>query len=186
MTTATENPIPAPVALAERPGRLGGSMRTQVGSSDLRADRLVRQVRCQIDALRERIDGRAVPETLTRLDLAAVAADPDAALELPPSLLVRALVDAHGEISCLEERVTDERTKIGALSARIREIDTEQAFSRGRIQTLDEVIAALHSNLEDLRLQRDSTRLLSISAAPRALRASDQATVEALPGVEEA
>ncbi len=161
-------------------------MRTQIGSSDLRAERLVRQVRWQLDELRERIDSRAVPETLTRLDLAAVAADPETAIELPPSLLVRALVDAQGEISCLEERVADQRTKIGALSARIREIDTERAYSRGRTQTLDDVIAALHSNLEDLRLQRDNTRLLPLPAAPRALRPNDQAAVEALPGVEEA
>jgi hypothetical protein len=161
-------------------------MRTQIGSSDLRAERLMRQLRGQLDELRERIDSRAAPELLTRLDLAAVAADPDAAMELPAALLVRALVQAHGDILCLEERVADQRTKIGALSARIREVDTERAYSRGRTQTLDEVIAALHSNLEDLRLQRDSARLLPISAAPRALRSSDQATVEALPGVEEA
>ncbi len=184
--TAPEMLAPSPVPLAERPGRLAGSMRTQLGSSDLRAERLVRQLRGQLDELRERIDGRAVPEFLTRIDLAAVKADPEAAMELPAGLLVRALVMAHDDIVCLEERVADQRTKIGALSARIREIDAERAYNRGRTQTLDEVIAALHANLEDLRLQRDSARLLPISSAPRALRPSDQATVEALTGVEEA
>ena len=182
----SETPVPSPVPLAERPGRLAGSMRTQVGSSDLRAERLVRQIRGQLDELRERIDGRVTPETLTRIDLAAVAADPEAATELPAGLLVRALVEAHEDLCRLQDQVADQRTKIGALSAHIREIDAERAYSKGRTQTLDEVIAALHANLEDLRLQRDSARLLPIPTAPRALRPSDQATVEALPGVEEA
>jgi len=183
---ALEAPVASSVPLAERPARLAGSMRTQIGSSDLRAERLVRQIRGQLDELRERIDGRVAPETLTRIDLAAVAADPEAATELPVGLLVRALIEAHGELSRLQDQAADQRTKIGALSARIREIDAERAYSRGRMQTLDEVIAALHANLEDLRLQRDNARLLPIPSTPRALRPSDQVTVEALPGVEEA
>ncbi|MCE7928929.1 MAG: hypothetical protein DYG91_10615 [Chloroflexi bacterium CFX7] len=188
---ATANPsaaatTPAPAHFASHNGRLAGSLRTQIGSSDLRAERLVRQLRCQLDDLRERVDGRAVPAEMTLVDIAAVAADPEAAAELPNALLVRALIESHRRAQELEERLAGQRSELGALSARIHEMDTEGAFARGRLQTLEDVIAALHSNLEDLRLVRDAARPLPLAPGPRALRSSEQAPMESLPGVEEA
>lgn len=184
--TATAAP-PPPAAFGAHNGRAAGSLRTQVGSSDLRAERLVRQLRGQLDELKGRVDGRAIPAEMTLVDIAAVAADPDAAAELPPALLVRALVESHHRMAELEARVADQRGKIGALSSRIREMDSERAYARGRLQTLEEVIAAMHANLEDLRFIRDAAaRPMPLAPGPRALRASEQAPVESLPGVEEA
>ncbi len=180
----TEPPAPAPFAAHN--GRLAGSLRNQVGSSDLRAERLVRQLRVQLDELKERIDGRAVPADLTLVDLAAVAADPAAAAELPAPLLVRALAEAHRRIVESEECAAGQSSTIDALNARLHELESERAYARGRLQTLEDVIAALHANLEDLRLVRDAARPLPLAPGPRALRASEQTAVESFPVVEEA
>lgn len=178
---------PPPAAFGAHNGRAAGSFRTQVGSSDLRAERLVRQLRGQLDELKERVDGRAIPTEMTLLDVAAAVADPEAAAALPPGMLVRALLDLHRHMMELEENVAEQRSKIGALSSRIRDMDTERAYARGRLQTLEEVIGALHANLEDLRFVRDgAARPLPLAPGPRALRASEQAPVESLPGAEEA
>lgn len=158
-------PIPAP--FAARPGGFHGPMKTQISGSEVRTERIVRQVRSEIDELRQSMAKiRDFPDDLAGLDLAAVAANPDAAAALPPALLVRALVEAHDREARLERRMRKQRERIERLEEKVRALKVERAYSRGRQATLEDVIAALHANLQDLRLFRDGAPGLASGAHP--------------------
>lgn len=158
---ANGTPPASDVALLER--RLAGGhapMKSQATGGDARAERLVRQVQNEVAELREALGTMRPPPTdLTVLDLDAVAKDPEAAAKLPSQLLVRALVDQHERNATLKRQLEERRKRIDELENRVRELEQECAWSRGRLQTLDDVIAALHANLQDLRLHRDSHQL---------------------------
>lgn len=163
--SASTDPLPAP--FAARPGGFHGPMKTQVSGSEVRTERIVRQVRSEIDELRQSMARiREFPDELTGLDLAAVAANPDAAAALPPALLVRALVEAHDREARLERRVRKQRDRIERLEEKVRNLKQERAYSRGRQATLEDVIAALHANLQDLRLFRDAPSSLASGERP--------------------
>lgn len=162
---AAADPLPAP--FAARPGGFHGPMKTQVSGSEVRTERFVRQVRSEIDELRQSMAHiREFPNDLAGLDLAAVAANPDAAAALPPALLVRALVEAHDREARLERRARKQRDRIERLEEKVRSLKQERAYSRGRQATLEEVIAALHANLQDLRLFRDTPSTLASGERP--------------------
>lgn len=152
---------PAPPAVAQ-PGPLSlrfnqGPLKSQMSASDVRTDRVARQIRAEIDGLRASVAlFQATPGDFTRIDPAAVAADPDAAAALPPALLVAAIVEADRQQQRFAARLAKQRARIEKLEARVRELKQERAWLRGRQQTLDEVIGALHANIEDLRLHRDA------------------------------
>lgn len=151
--------VPSSLVLARLAGG-HGPMKSQATGSDARAERLVRQVRGELDELRQAIGHiREVPEELTALDLEAVADDPEAAASLPPVLLVRALLEQRERNRRLEKRLAKQRGRIEQLEDRLRDLKQERAWQRGRLATLDEVIAALHANLADFRLQRDAHEL---------------------------
>ncbi|MGE5596615.1 MAG: hypothetical protein ACM3S1_11350, partial [Hyphomicrobiales bacterium] len=155
------------------------ALKTQLTGSDARAERLVRQVRSELEDLRQSITRiREIPEALTELDLAAVAADPDAAAALPPGLLVRALIEARERNNRLEKRIAKQRDRIERLEEKVRDLKQERAWLRGRMETFEDVIAALHANIEDLRLHRDSARALGIGAESPALPAPAPAAGE--------
>ncbi|MCK9517626.1 MAG: hypothetical protein M0R74_01170 [Dehalococcoidia bacterium] len=177
-TPAVEEPPAAPGARmpATPPSmvaaRLGGHgpMKSQATGSDARAERLVRQVRTEVDELRQALGRmRDTPGELTALDLEAVANDPDAAAALPPVLLVRALLEQRERNTRLEKKLAKQRDRIELLEDRVRDLKQERAWQRGRLSTLDDVIAALHANLSDLRLHRDGRELEAPSAPPIAL-----------------
>jgi small-conductance mechanosensitive channel len=164
--------VPSSLVLARLAGG-HGPMKSQATGSDARAERLVRQVRGELDELREAIGRiRGVPEELTALDLEAVADDPEAAATLPPVLLVRALLEQRERNRRLEKRLAKQRGRIEQLEDRVRDLKQERAWQRGRLTTLDDVIAALHANLTDFRLQRD-THEVEAPARP-ALDAPDE------------
>ncbi|MBI2766709.1 MAG: hypothetical protein HYX53_12490 [Chloroflexi bacterium] len=177
-------PAPAPAAAHAVPpsiaNRLAAStQRSQYGSGDVRAERLVRQVRGEMAELRETFEAlRAVPEDLTAVDLDAIAANPGAATALPPAMLIRALIATYESNRRLERKVAKLKDETDSLRGRVRDLKQDRAWFRGRMETLDDVIEALHANIDDLRHHRDNTRPVAAPAQPRALRASGQA-----PGV---
>jgi hypothetical protein len=150
------------------------SLRGQFTAADSRADRLVRQVRGEVADLRHALDHLSLENAdLMEVDIAAVIADPATAAALPPAALVRAIVAAGQRGDALESQLAMQKKKASRLRAQLREQRLEDAAARARVETLGEVIAALHDNLEDLRAERDHARSLLSAPAPRAaLRAA--------------
>ena len=155
-------PLPAPV--------VNIPLRSQVTGVDSRADRLVRQVRNEVEALKKTLDDIALDrDEMLELDLRALMADPEHALTLPPAVLVRALVASGEENTRLQARADRQREKATKLTEKLRGLERDDAGRRARLETLEEVIAALHANLEDLRYDRDHLAVVA-PAAPQALR----------------
>ena len=145
-------------------------LRSQITGVDSRADRLVRQVRNEVEALKKTLDDIASDrDEMLELDIDAVMADPEHALTLPPAVLVRALVESGEENRRLQKRATRQREKATKLTQKLRDLEREDAARRARLETFEEVLAALHANLEDLRYERDHLRVAA-PAAPQALR----------------
>lgn len=131
-------------------------MRGQATGSDARAERLIRQIRAEVETLRTTLDEMATAqEDMVSLDLEAVAADPDAAAAMPPAVLVRGLVTASQRIGAMNTELASINETVKKLESINHELQLEHSFNRGRLETLDEVIAALHGNLQDLRFDRD-------------------------------
>lgn len=145
------------------------TMKRQLNSSDVRTDRLVRLLREEIDGVRTLLDAFAEDqEELLVVDPEAIAADPKAAASLPGAILVRTILGLEEERLQAVARATALEQDVESLAAQIIELRLGEAGLRGRLQTYDDVIAALHGNLEDLRYARDHTA--SIQAEPARLR----------------
>jgi len=172
---------PVPPSIANR--LAGVPMRSQMSGGDVRAERLVKQVRGEVDELRTTLASlTAGPGDLSTLDYDAVAANPAAAALLPPATLVAAITELHGRNRKLARKSEKLEARLEALETKVRDLKQDRAWARGRLDTLAEVIEALHANIEDLRHHRDNTRALAAPAvAPRALRAAGQAGVNGHP-----
>ncbi|MFN0094228.1 MAG: hypothetical protein ACKVVT_05545 [Dehalococcoidia bacterium] len=161
---------------------LGPRMRTQLTGSDARTDRLVKDVRHDLERLRRKLDAfEAVPDELTEVDLEAVAEHPDAAAALPPALLVRGLVRAHDHNEQLATENDAQLARISELELEIHDLREEKSYMRGRLETMEQVIGALHANIQDLRLARDSVShpVVEPATAPRVLRPAPAEVLEA-------
>jgi len=176
-----KSPFPPTVAAAkETTEPLASSLftiplRGQSSASDARADRLVRQVRGEIEELRDAIGGLAADQgEMLHVDPADIAANPEAALTLAPAVLVRAIVAAHEGATQAARRERHRAKRLSKLQARLRKSAIEDAEIRSRLGTLEEVIAALHANLEDLRLERGGLRMVD---------GDGQATAAVLPPI---
>jgi hypothetical protein len=95
---------------------------------------------------------------LLEVDPATVAANPEAAATLPPALLVRALVAANEENRALRKQLRKAREQRTRALSHARTLELAAAARDGRLATLEEVLAALHANLQDLRQQREFLR----------------------------
>ena len=84
----------------------------------------------------------------------AVAENPSIAATLSPAVLVNSLIAAGETEHDLESRIASLSAELTAVRAQLEQVERERAGERGRLSTLDEVIAALHGNLEDLREER--------------------------------
>lgn len=84
-----------------------------------------------------------------------VVADPLRAERLPAPALVGAILAADTENHALRRRLHAHQAELQELRKSMAEHVTEDGELRGRLRTLEEVIAALHANLDDLRIQRD-------------------------------
>lgn len=137
------------------------NLRGQATASDARADRLIRQIRAEVESLRQTLDEMtAAQEDMVAIDLDSVVADPAAAAGLPPAVLVRGLVTASEKIRTLNDEIATVNESIQRLQTLNHQLEVEHSFNRGRLETLDEVVAALHANLQDLRYERDQSRLI--------------------------
>lgn len=153
-------------------------LRAQATGTDARAERLIRQIRGEVEELRAALDEvtGAQGEMMT-VDLAAVVADPGAAAALPAPVLVRAIISAAKEIERLQAQVAEQARAMTELVSTVHELREEQSFRRGRLETLEEVIAALHANLQDFRTARDYGRgpMVNGNGAQAAIAAAEAA-----------
>jgi predicted transcriptional regulator len=76
-------------------------------------------------------------------------ADPAGAERLPPAALVQAVFACEHENRALRRRLQARKQELHELKAGMAEHVVEDADC-GRLRTLEEVIAALHANIEDL------------------------------------
>lgn len=147
--------------------------RAQLTGNDMRTERLVREVRSELADLRHAFDSLGeAREDIVEIDLHAVAAHPEAAATLPPATLVQALVSAAAKIKELERQIGVHAREEHALRDRLASLQDDYAYTRGRLETLHEVIAALHGNLEDFRYDRDRRRLAE-TPTQRVLRSGE-------------
>lgn len=136
--------------------RMDIPLRGQMNGSDARAERLVRQVRNDVERLQKLLDTLSADQgELMEADPAAIAANPEAAATLAPALLVRAVVSAEKENRRLRKRLSKARQREQQLHGRLQQMDVAEAARKARLDTLEEVLAALHGNLQDLRQERE-------------------------------
>ena len=134
-------------------------MRGQMTSSDARAERLVRQVRNEVSALQKTFASLAEEhDAMYEVDPAAIARNPETALTLPPAILVRAVVSSESENLRLRKRARKNEARQRKLRERLQELQLSEAARQSRLQTLEDVIGALHGNLTDLRQEREFLR----------------------------
>jgi hypothetical protein len=185
LETAPQSRPMTPHAIAPSGARL--AFKDQASGTDARAERFFRQVRAEVDDLKKSITERKIVDhEFAELDAAAVAANPEAAALVPADVLVKTIIELHENGERLERRIAKLRGQNGRLRGRIRALKRDRAFERGRLETLDQVIEALHSNLGDLRLARDAdSPRLEARQEPRVLR-PEALAAEALPPAENA
>lgn len=134
-------------------------LRAQMTGSDARAERLVRQVRSDVERLQKVLDALSQEQgDLLEVDPAAIAANPDAAATLAPGLLVRAVIAAETENRRLRKRLAKARQREQKLQGRLQQMELASAARKSRLDTIEEVLAALHGNLQDLRQEREFLR----------------------------
>jgi chromosome segregation ATPase len=95
---------------------------------------------------------------MLEVDPAAVAANPEAALTLAPAILVRAVVSAEAENRKLRKQARKVQARQRQMRERLHELELSEASRVSRLQTLEDVIGALHGNLTDLRQEREFLR----------------------------
>jgi hypothetical protein len=139
--------------------RVDFPLKGQMTGSDARAERLVRQVRQDVERLQATLTQLASEQSdLYEVDAASVAANPDAALTLPPAVLVRALIASDQENRTLRKRIGKSRIREQKLREKLHRMELDEASRKSRLDTLEEVLAALHGNLQDLRAEREYLR----------------------------
>lgn len=166
--------------LQQRTGlRLAGPLKGQASGSDARAERLIRQVRKDVERLQSTLEQLSAEQSdLLEVDPETVAANPEAAATLPPATLVRAVVAASEEIHRLRRQLRKARKQRERALQHARTLELAAASRDARLATLEEVIAALHANLQDLREERQYLREVAPArlAAPGTPRLPEQRT----------
>jgi len=158
-------------AAAPSPRPFSLPLRSQFTASDSRADRLVRQIRGEVDHLKHTLDNLAHEhDEMVEVDPAAVAANPETAAALPAAVLVRTIITAGAANVRLRKRVAKQGRREASLRQRLNDLKVEDAANRARLDTLEEVLSALNGNLQDLRFERDYQRGLSAAQPVPALR----------------
>ncbi|MCZ2108746.1 MAG: signal peptidase I [Dehalococcoidia bacterium] len=149
-------------------------LRSQATATDARTERLVRSIRGEVEELRETLDAIASDRgEFLEADIAAVIADPEGAASLPPAVLVRAIVAANERNEQMLAELGRQARRNAKLKSKLRALRITHAQVAGRMATLDEVIGALHANLEDLRLERGGeVRRVAQPQQPQPLRAA--------------
>jgi transcriptional accessory protein Tex/SPT6 len=119
----------------------------------------VRQVRSDVERLQQVLDALSAEQgEMMDVDPGAITANPDAAATLAPSLLVRAVVSAETENRRLKKRLAKARQREQQMHGRLQQMEVAEAMRKARLDTLEDVLAALHANLQDLRQEREFLR----------------------------
>ena len=133
------------------------SLKGQASTLDARAERLVKHVRTEIDGIRESLDMiGAGQEEMLEVTPGSVAENPAIAATLAPMVLVRSLISAGRRQVELEQELAEITAHLTAASHELGSMREEHAGRAGRMDTLDQVISALHENLSDLRADREN------------------------------
>ncbi len=131
------------------------SFKGQATALDARAERLVQHVRSEVEGLRESLDLiGAGQEEMLEVTPASVAENPSVAATLAPMVLVRSLISAGRRERDLEEQLAEVTAHMTAIQHEVATMREDHAGQGGRMETLDQVIEALHENLRDLRAER--------------------------------
>jgi DNA repair exonuclease SbcCD ATPase subunit len=168
MAGANTNTLSDPIPFRDLKG--------QASAYDARAERLVLGIRAEVEELREAVTVRQhVEESVMRVDPAALLAEPALVGAVPPALLARLIDDMRAQIGELEDRLGQRSRELERLQSDHSDLQREYSAANSRLGTLQEVIAALHANLQDLRAARDFEResALRASATARALPPGD-------------
>ena len=111
-----------------------------------------------VAALEPAIEALHISQAFAGIVVVAIAGNPETALALPPSILVRAVVSAEAENRRLRKRARKDQARQRKLRERLQELQLSEAARQSRLQTLEDVIGALHGNLTDLRQEREFLR----------------------------
>lgn len=151
MATANANPQPDPIPFRDLKG--------QASAYDARAERLVLGIRAEVEELRDAVSVRQqVEESVMRVDAAALLAQPGLVSAVPPMLLARLIDDMRAQVGELENALAQRTHELERLQSDNAQLQREHAGANSRLETLQDVIAALHANIQDLRAARDYER----------------------------
>lgn len=127
----------------------------QLTGQDARAERLVLGVRSEVSELRNYIASlREHAGEAFAIDLESVIADPALAVTIPPRLFLDELLRQRDQVRSLEDALAETATALADARTENHELSLRLAVADVRRETLGDVIAALHANLEDLRAMR--------------------------------
>lgn len=127
----------------------------QLTGQDARAERLVLGVRSEVSELRNYIASlREHAGEAFAIDLESVIADPALAVTIPPRLFLDELLRQRDQVRQLEAALAETATELANARDENHEMSLRLAVADARRETLGDVIAALHANLEDLRALR--------------------------------
>jgi septal ring factor EnvC (AmiA/AmiB activator) len=157
MAGANANPQPEPIPFRDLKG--------QASAYDARAERLVLGIRAEVEELRDAVMVRQqVEESVMRVDAASLLAHPNLVGAVPPMLLARLLDDMRAQVGELENALAQRTHELDRLQSEHANLQREHASTNSRTETLQDVIAALHANLQDLRAARDYERESALRA----------------------
>lgn len=155
MASANANPQPDPIPFRDLKG--------QASAYDARAERLVLGIRAEVEELRDAVSVRQqVEESVMRVDAAALLAQPGLVSAVPPMLLARLIDDMRAQVGELENALAQRTRELDRLESDHAHLQREHASANSRLDTLQDVIAALHANIQDLRAARDYERSSAI------------------------
>lgn len=131
------------------------NLKSQSTGQDARAERLVLGLRSELGELRDALQGlRALTPQVYTLDLDALLEEPELASAIPPRIMVQELARLHDRVSGLLEDLGQREQELADLREEREALRIRLSSTEARNETLADVIAALHANLEDLRISR--------------------------------
>jgi hypothetical protein len=147
-------------------------LKGQASAYDARAERLVLGIRAEVEELRDAVAARQqVEEAVLRVDADALLHEPGLVGAVPPMLIARLVDDMRTRIGELEDALDSRSSDLEQLESEHAALERDYAGAQSRLDTLQEVIAALHANIQDLRAARDYERQVGVglAGAPAAL-----------------
>ena len=138
-------------------------LKGQASAYDARAERLVLGIRAEVEELRDAVAARQqVEEAVLRVDADALLHEPGLVGAVPPMLIARLVDDMRTRIGELEDALESKSADLERSETQHAALERDYAGAQSRLETLQEVIAALHANIQDLRAARDYERQVGV------------------------